>query len=178
MDCGFHTILHAIRFHLREQSFNCSWYVLSCTLDMLVTWLVNPEPMNWQNKSCTGDSGKSDLEKRSSMGIDCKQNVELFTALPGYDLISDCSGYGVPWRFAQRVFFKYATLHCNSQKTCTLESCKSGPKSRTSMRKCMGRRTFCVPTEFHAESNVFIPLGVPFAFPCTFYVFWLSLMNP
>ena len=176
MDCGFHTILHAIGFQLREQSFNCLWYVLSCTLDMLVTWLVNPEPMNWQNKNCTGDSGKSDLEKRSSMGI-------MVSKMLNFSLLSLATiCLGLFWirssmAICTACFLKYATLHCNSQKTCTLESCKSGLKSRTSMRKCMGRRTFCVPTEFHAESNVFIPLGVPFAIPCTFYVCCLSLMN-
>ena len=47
---------------------------------------------------CTQDPSKSDLEKRSSIGI--SQNFEKFSR-PSLAMIYDSSGYGVPWEEVQ-----------------------------------------------------------------------------
>ena len=105
-------------------------------------------------------------------------NILNFSQLPAA-MISDCSGYGVPWWSARcrncclicRPCAQFQELWSQSplqQTTCALESCKNGFQSRSSGSAWVGapRRTLGVPTEFHAESKVLTPLGAPFAFPC------------
>ena len=60
---------------------------------------MNPEfHCELTKELCTWDPSKSDLEKRSSIGI--SQNFEKFSR-PSLAMIYDSSGYGVPWEEVQ-----------------------------------------------------------------------------